>query len=73
MDLRQEFGFDRLYSTAISKITVSGNNVIFEGSGWGHGVGMEQWGAQAMANEGKKAREIVEHYFPKAQVTQLYK
>jgi stage II sporulation protein D len=73
VDLRQEIGFDRLYSTAISKITVSGNNVIFEGSGWGHGVGMEQWGAQAMANEGKKAREIVEHYFPKAQVTQLYK
>jgi stage II sporulation protein D len=46
--------------------------VIFKGSGWGHGVGMEQWGAMAMANKGKKAREIVEHYFPKAQLTQLY-
>jgi peptidoglycan hydrolase-like amidase len=33
---------------------------------------MEQWGAMAMANKGKKAREIVEHYFPKAELTQLY-
>lgn len=72
VDLRQEIGFDRLYSTAISSIEVSGNQVIFKGSGWGHGVGMEQWGAMAMANKGKKAREIVEHYFPKAQLTQLY-
>lgn len=73
VDLRQEIGFDRLYSTAISSIEVSGNYVVFKGSGWGHGVGMEQWGAMAMAQKGKKARQIVEHYFPKAQVTQLYK
>lgn len=73
VDLRQEIGFDRLYSTAISDISVSGNYVVFKGSGWGHGAGMEQWGAMAMAKEGKKAQEIVEHYFPEAKVTQLYK
>jgi len=73
VDLRQEIGFDRLYSTAISDISVKDNYVVFKGSGWGHGVGMEQWGAMAMAKEGKKAGEILEHYFPKAQVTQLYK
>lgn len=73
VDLRQEIGFDRLYSTIIDDISVSGNYVVFKGSGWGHGVGMEQWGAMAMAKEGKTAKEIVEHYFPKAQVTQLYK
>lgn len=73
VDLRQEIGFDRLYSTAISNISVQGNYVVFKGSGWGHGVGMEQWGAMAMAKEGKKAEEILEHYFPKTQVTQLYK
>lgn len=73
VDLRQRVGFDRLYSTAFSSITPSGNYIVFKGSGWGHGVGMEQWGALAMAKQGKKARQIVEHYFPKVQWTQLYK
>ncbi|AEI38723.1 stage II sporulation protein D [Paenibacillus mucilaginosus] len=31
--------------------------------GYGHGVGMSQWGAQGMALEGRKAEEIVKHYY----------
>ena len=37
--------------------------VVFEGSGWGHGVGMSQYGSRAMARAGHDAREIIEHYF----------
>ena len=33
------------------------------GAGWGHNVGMSQWGAYAMAKAGKTAEEIVMHYF----------
>jgi len=32
-------------------------------SGYGHGVGMSQWGANAMAKDGKKYTEILTHYY----------
>ncbi len=37
--------------------------LIFYGLGSGHGVGMSQWGARAMARKGYKADEILEHYY----------
>ncbi len=73
VDLRQRVGFDRLFSTYFTSIKPQGNYIVFKGSGWGHGAGMEQWGAFAMAKEGKKARQIVEHYYPTAMWTRLYK
>jgi len=73
VDLRQKVGFDKLYSTYFTSIGVEGNNVVFKGSGWGHGSGMEQWGAYTMAQEGKSAKAIVEHYYPNTMWTQLYK
>ena len=35
----------------------------FSGSGFGHGVGMSQWGAYGQAKEGRTATEILQHYF----------
>lgn len=35
----------------------------FDGGGWGHGLGMSQWGARQMAADGKSAEEIVKHYY----------
>jgi stage II sporulation protein D len=37
---------------------------VFYGRGWGHGVGLSQWGAQALAKEGWTAKRILEHYYP---------
>lgn len=37
--------------------------------GKGHGLGMSQYGAERMAEEGKSAEEILQYYFPNAQVT----
>jgi stage II sporulation protein D (peptidoglycan lytic transglycosylase) len=34
------------------------------GSGYGHGVGMSQWGAQAMAERGADYREILAAFYP---------
>lgn len=34
------------------------------GSGWGHSVGMSQWGAYAMAQQGKTFQEILTFYYP---------
>lgn len=35
----------------------------FDGHGWGHGVGLSQWGARGMALQGKSYREILTHYY----------
>ncbi len=45
----------------------------FEGNGYGHGVGLCQWGAKALAEQGKKAAEILEFYYPETQVVRLAK
>ncbi len=37
--------------------------VVFEGRGWGHGVGLSQYGAYAMALDGAGHREILSHYY----------
>ena len=49
------------YGYAIEK---SGNEFVFYGRGWGHGVGMCQWGAMAMAEQGYTAEQILAHYYP---------
>ena len=41
-----------------------GDAVIFEGKGLGHGLGLCQQGASAMARDGATFREILSHYFP---------
>ena len=37
--------------------------VRIEGEGWGHGVGMSQWGARIMADRGATYAEILSHYY----------
>ena len=45
--------------------TETGERVFtFSGSGWGHSVGMSQWGAYAMAQQGKTFEEILTFYYP---------
>jgi stage II sporulation protein D len=38
--------------------------LLTNGHGYGHGIGMSQWGAQALALQGKTAREILAFYYP---------
>ena len=45
------------------KITATENEVIFKVSGYGHGVGMSQYGADYMARQGSTYDEILKHYF----------
>ena len=51
------------YAMPEIKELVAPANFAFSGSGWGHGIGMSQWGAYAMANAGKTASEILTYYF----------
>lgn len=50
-------------------VTVSGNSYVFNGSGYGHQIGLSQWGAYAMANRGFRCDEIVTFYLPGVQIT----
>jgi stage II sporulation protein D len=42
----------------------SGALLVFNGHGWGHGVGMSQYGAQGYALHGSTYAQIVAHYYP---------
>jgi stage II sporulation protein D len=44
---------------------------VFTGKGYGHGVGMSQWGAQGMALGGKSAEQILKHYYQGIEITNL--
>lgn len=49
-------------------VTVSNGTYTFQGSGYGHQLGMSQYGAWAMVNLGYTYKQIVEFYFPGTQV-----
>ncbi|MEM6855076.1 MAG: SpoIID/LytB domain-containing protein [Planctomycetota bacterium] len=54
-------------------VAVSGGQVRFTtGRGHGHGVGLSQWGAQAMAKAGHGYTAILGFYYPGARVTTIY-
>lgn len=69
-DLRKLLGFKELPSTRFSVVMGEGD-VIFEGGGYGHGVGLSQWGALELANEGKNYKEILEYYYPGTQLKKM--
>ena len=65
----QEFVALGKYLDSISKNKpsadqVAGESFIFMGSGYGHGVGMSQYGTQEMAKKGYKYNQILEFYYP---------
>lgn len=51
-------------------ISFSQDLVIFNVTGYGHGVGMSQYGANAMAKEGKNYKEILSHYYQGTTLTE---
>ncbi len=63
-DFRKSVGWDRLPSTVITDITRDGDSFVFEGKGYGHGVGMCQWAALSMAKAGMKYKEILSTFYP---------
>ena len=62
-NLRKALGWSRLPSTNFT-IVGDGDSMIFEGKGYGHGVGLCQWSSQQMAREGKKYKKILSFFYP---------
>ena len=61
---REKAGPDIVKSLLIDSIELLPGYVFFKGRGWGHGVGMCQWGAYGMARAGMDYREILVHFYP---------
>ena len=59
-----------LNSTNFSFIQ-SGNEIEIVTTGYGHGVGMSQWGADGMANEGFNYKEILKHYYTGIEIVSM--
>ena len=53
-------------------IYIENNNVIVKTKGFGHGVGMSQYGAEGMAINGYSYKEILEHYYQGTTIKNLY-
>ncbi|MDQ7821657.1 MAG: SpoIID/LytB domain-containing protein [Candidatus Eremiobacteraeota bacterium] len=45
----------------------------FSGGGWGHGVGMCQWGAYGMAKQGSGYRDILKYYYPGTEIRDIHR
>ncbi len=71
-DFRVEIGSTEMRSTMLTELKLEGDKVIMAGKGFGHGVGMTQWGAYAQADAGKKAEEIVMSYFQNVEIVEMY-
>jgi stage II sporulation protein D len=69
-DFRRLLGYDSLRSTNFI-VQSTGDSFIFSGLGWGHGVGLCQWGAKGMAEAGMDYREILTHYYQDVEVRKL--
>jgi stage II sporulation protein D len=69
-DFRRAIGYDTLKSTLFA-VAIDGDVARFSGRGYGHGVGMCQWGAKSMAELGASSRQILNFYYPGATLSTL--
>jgi len=69
-DFRQLVGPDVVRSTNFS-ITLEQGKVTLSGKGWGHGVGLCQWGALGMSRKGYGYEKILSFYYPGAKLQRL--
>nr|WP_041969580.1 SpoIID/LytB domain-containing protein [Geobacter sp. OR-1] len=68
--LRKALGYSIIKSTNF-ELRIDDGDVLFSGSGNGHGVGLCQWGAKQRAADGFDYREILSYYYPGTRLTAL--
>lgn len=65
--LRTLFGLNSTNFT----VKTDGEQLTFSTTGYGHGVGLSQWGAKYAAEQGQTWQEILTHYYPGTKITQI--
>lgn len=53
----------------LCEVEMRKGEAVFRGAGWGHGVGLCQWGANGMAQQGSSFLEILAKYYPRAAIS----
>lgn len=66
-DLRRIMGYAKLPSTHFH-IEKMGREIQIQGNGYGHGVGLCQWGAKVMSEMGYRYEKILKYYYPGVRV-----
>jgi len=63
--VRAALGLRSAFFTYQKRVDASGRlvSVTFTGSGWGHGLGMSQYGSRGMARQGNNYRQILQYYY----------
>lgn len=78
LEIRRTLSTSHLYSSAfvVDREEVSPEGIpgrfVLTGAGWGHGVGLCQIGAAVMGAQGYGYKEILQHYYPNAQIKSFY-
>ena len=68
--LSSAFVVKKVFDESVSDVIPQ--KFILRGAGWGHGVGLCQIGAAVMSDRGFNYRQILEHYYPNALITNMY-
>lgn len=71
-DFRFNIGPEKMRSIWISDVSNKPGMLKLKGRGFGHGVGLSQWGAFALAKENKSPKAIVKHYYPKTHIAKIW-
>ncbi len=78
LEIRRALSDTHLYSSAfvVDRHELSADGIparfTLTGAGWGHGVGLCQIGAAVMGNEGYGFEQILQHYYPGAEIVKKY-
>ncbi|MHB1043324.1 MAG: SpoIID/LytB domain-containing protein [Eubacteriales bacterium] len=71
--LRLALGSEKVRSMLLSDFHVEGGQLALAGKGFGHGVGMCQWGAKLLAEQGKSPEDIVRFFFKDIDISREWK
>lgn len=62
-DLSSYQAYDIYNGESVTSLKTTISNITFKGRGFGHGIGMSQWGAKVMAERGHSYEDILLHYY----------
>jgi len=70
LKMNRRVGWSTTPSNSFARRT-EGDQVVLDGTGQGHGIGLCQSGARARAEEGANFQQILSHYYPNATIVSL--
>ena len=73
VEFRRNCGYTAIRSLRMTVSATQDGKICFAGKGWGHGVGLCQWGAEALARDPLryKCADILNHYYPGVTIAKL--